>query len=323
MKAVCIFSGGLDSMLAVELIRTQGIEVLPFFFETPFFSSEKARQSANHIAAPLEVLDITDRHLEIVRAPSHGYGANMNPCIDCHTLMFRIAGELLERKNADFVISGEVLGQRPMSQNRGALELIARESGLGSLLLRPLSAKHLSPTEPETRGWIQRDLLLDFKGRSRKPQMALAQKMNITQYPSPAGGCLLTESVFSRRLRHLFALSPHPEIFEIELLKYGRHFDLGTGTKLIVGRNREENQHLFHLAQGKALILKPLSVPGPTAILTGPGIASLLDLGLEITVAYSDSQGKDGVEMEICGEHEERVIVATGKEKTAFRECMI
>ncbi len=269
------------------------------------------------------MLDITDRHLEIVRAPSHGYGANMNPCIDCHTLMFRIAGELLERKNADFVISGEVLGQRPMSQNRGALELIARESGLGSLLLRPLSAKHLSPTKPETRGWIQRDLLLDFKGRSRKPQMALAQKMNITQYPSPAGGCLLTETVFSRRLRHLFARSPHPEIFEIELLKYGRHFDLGTGTKLIVGRNREENQHLFHLAKGKALILKPLSVPGPTAILTGSGIASLLDLGLEITVAYSDSQVEDGVEMEICGEHGERVIVATGKEKTAFREFMI
>lgn len=323
MKALCVFSGGLDSMLAVELLRAQGIEVQALFFETPFFSSEKARESANSREVPLRVIDVTKQHLEIVRKPPHGYGANMNPCIDCHALMFRRAGELLEEEGARFVITGEVLGQRPMSQNKAALDLIARESGLGSLLLRPLSAKHLPPSEPETRGWVQRDLLLDLKGRSRKPQMALARKLNIKEYPSPAGGCLLTEEVFSRRLKHLFSLSPHPKIFEIELLKFGRHFDLGQGTKLVVGRNRQENQDLTSLATGHAIILKPLTVPGPTSILTGPVTPTTLELALEITVSYSDSEGKESIDMAISGEKNESAAVVPGRHKGSFREMMI
>lgn len=323
MKALCVFSGGLDSMLAVQIVRAQDIEVQPLFFETPFFSSQRARRSAEHLHVPLRVIDITKRHLGIVRDPRHGYGANMNPCIDCHALMFRIAGELLESEGAHFVITGEVLGQRPMSQNKAALDLVARESGLGALLLRPLSAKHLSPSEPETRGWVQRDLLLDFKGRSRKPQMALAKKLDMSDYPSPAGGCLLTEEVFSRRLKHLFSLSPHPEIFEIELLKLGRHFALAPGIKLIVGRNKQENQVLFSLASAKTTILKPVSIPGPTAVLTGPVTPSLLDLALEITVAYSDSEGKDSVEMVIYEEKDHRVEIRPAKHKCAFRGMMI
>jgi tRNA-uridine 2-sulfurtransferase len=323
MKALCVFSGGLDSMLAIELVRAQDIEVQALFFETPFFSSDRAKRSAQHLHVPLRVIDITKQHLEIVQNPPHGYGANMNPCIDCHALMFRIAGELLEGEGADFVFTGEVLGQRPMSQNKGALDLIARESGLGSLLLRPLSAKQLLPSEPEARGWIQRDLLLDLKGRSRKPQMALAKKLNISDYPSPAGGCLLTEEVFSRRLKHLFSLSPHPEIFQIELLKFGRHFKLGPATKLVVGRNKQENQRLFSLAAEKAILLKPLTVPGPTAVLTGPVTSSLLDLALEITVAYSDSEEEESVEMVISGEKGEITEVAPGKPKGAFEAMMI
>lgn len=310
-------------MLAVELMRAQDIEVLALFFETPFFSSDKAKRSAEHLHVPLKVIDITKRHLEIVQDPPHGYGANMNPCIDCHALMFRIAGEMLTGAGAGFVISGEVLGQRPMSQNKNALELIARESGLGSLLLRPLSAKHLPSSEPEARGWIQRDLLLGFKGRSRKPQIALAKKLNISDYPSPAGGCLLTENVFSRRLEHLFSLAPHPEIFQIELLKFGRHFELSSGTKLIVGRDKQENQILFSLATHKAIILKPVSVPGPTAVLTGPVTPLLLDLALEMTVSYSDSEGKESVEMAISGEKDEIREVAPGKPKGAFEAMMI
>lgn len=310
-------------MLAVELVRAQGIHVLAVFFETPFFSSQKARQSAKHLNVPLKVLDITQRHLRVVRNPLHGYGANMNPCIDCHALMFRIAGELLAGERAGFVISGEVLGQRPMSQNKNALDLVARDSGLGSLLVRPLSAKHLPPTKPEIQGWIERDLLMDFKGRSRKPQMALARKLNISSYPSPAGGCLLTERVFSRRLKHLFSLSSDPEIFEIELLKHGRHFDLGSGTKLVVGRNKQENQVLSSLKGEKAVLLKPVSVPGPTAILTGPLTPSSRDLALEIAVAYSDSDGTHTVKMVISGEKEEGMTVMPGRPKTAFREMMI
>jgi tRNA-uridine 2-sulfurtransferase len=323
MKALSVFSGGLDSMLAAALVRAQKVEVQALFFETPFFSSGKAKQSADHLDLPIKVIDITERHLKVVQSPRHGYGANMNPCIDCHSLMFRIAGEMLEEEGASFVISGEVLGQRPMSQNKGALDLVARESGLGSLLLRPLSAKHLAPSEPETEGWVKRDLLLDLKGRSRKPQMELATKLNIHEYPSPAGGCLLTEKAFSRRLRHLLNLFPSPEIFQIELLKFGRHFRLGQGTKLVVGRNKDENQRLFSLAAKKAVTLKPISVPGPTAVLSGLVTPSEIELALEITAAYSDSEGKASVEMMICGEKEEQLSIAPGKHKRAFRALLI
>jgi tRNA-specific 2-thiouridylase len=323
MKALSVFSGGLDSMLAAALVRAQNVEVQALFFETPFFSCGKAKRSADHLHLPIKVIDITERHLKVVQSPRHGYGANMNPCIDCHSLMFRIAGEMLEEEGASFVISGEVLGQRPMSQNKGALDLVARESGLGSLLLRPLSAKHLAPSEPETEGWVKRNLLLDLKGRSRKPQMELAAKLNIHEYPSPAGGCLLTEKAFSRRLQHLLSLFPSPEIYQIELLKLGRHFRLGQGTKLVVGRNKEENQRLFSLAAKKAVILKPISVPGPTAVLSGLVTSSEIELALEITAAYSDSEGKASVEMVICGEKEERLSIAPGKHKRAFRALLI
>ena len=179
MKALCVFSGGLDSMLAAELIRAQGVDVLALFFETPFFSSKKAKKSALHLDLPLKVIDMTGRHLEVVRSPKHGYGGNMNPCIDCHALMFRIAGEMLEGEGASFVVTGEVLGQRPMSQNKGSLDLVASESGLGGFLMRPLSAKHLPITDPEKRGWVNRNMLMDFQGRSRKPQMELANVLNI------------------------------------------------------------------------------------------------------------------------------------------------
>jgi tRNA U34 2-thiouridine synthase MnmA/TrmU len=201
MKALCVFSGGLDSMLASELIRAQGIEVLALFFETPFFASPQARKSAESIALPIKVVDITDTHLEMLKNPRHGYGGHMNPCIDCHALMIRTAGEMLEQEGASFIITGEVMGQRPMSQNLKALSMVASESGFQKLILRPLSAKRLPITLPEEEGWVDRERLLGFSGRSRKPQMELAERLHITEYPSPAGGCLLTDEVFSRRLK--------------------------------------------------------------------------------------------------------------------------
>jgi tRNA-specific 2-thiouridylase len=261
MRALCVFSGGLDSMLAAELTRAQGVDVLALFFETPFFASPKAKTSAKSIQLPFKVVDITQRHLEVVRHPKHGYGGNMNPCIDCHALMFRIAGEMLEQEEGSFVITGEVLGQRPMSQNRKSLALIAIESGLEGLLLRPLSAKLLPVTIPERRGWVKRELLMDFQGRSRKPQMTLAARLNINEYPSPAGGCLLTEKAFSRRLRDLFRFSAEPETREIELLKLGRHFRISSDTKLIVGRNKKENEAIQALSAEKDLLMTSMSVP--------------------------------------------------------------
>ena len=165
MKALCVFSGGLDSMLASELIRVQGIDVLALFFETPFFTSPRAKKSAENINLPLKIIDITERHLEVVKNPHHGYGENMNPCIDCHTLMIQKAGELLVEEGASFIITGEVLGQRPMSQNRKALSIVSSGSGFQGLVLRPLSAKLLNITIPEKEKWVKRDKLMDFSGR--------------------------------------------------------------------------------------------------------------------------------------------------------------
>ncbi|MBW2286046.1 MAG: hypothetical protein JRF65_15790 [Deltaproteobacteria bacterium] len=264
-KALCVFSGGLDSMLAAELLRVQGLDVLALFFETPFFKSKKAAQSARAMNLPFEVVDIAERHLEMVKRPKHGYGAHMNPCIDCHALMVRIAVEIMGREGADFIVTGEVLGQRPMSQNRRSLDLVAAESGVGGLLLRPLSAKRLPPTIPEEKGWVERERLMDFEGRSRKPQMALAEKLGIRDYPSPAGGCLLTEKAFSMRLKDLFAVRGDPEIRELELLKLGRYFRIGPESRLVVGRNKRENESIEALYRDTDALLYCRGIPGPTA----------------------------------------------------------
>ena len=263
MKALAVFSGGLDSMLAAELIRSQGIDVLGLFFETPFFTSTRARRSAEVNRLPLKVIDLTEPHLEVVRNPRHGYGENMNPCIDCHALMLREAGDRLTGEGADFIITGEVLGQRPMSQNLRALSTVASWSGYQGLVLRPLSAKLLLPTVPEEKGWVDRDTLMGFSGRSRKPQMELARTFHITEYPSPAGGCLLTDPIFSRRLRDLLSSTPRCDVREIELLKVGRHFRFGQKTKAVVGRNKKENEEILSLAGEMDLVIKVDSVPGP------------------------------------------------------------
>jgi len=323
MKALCVYSGGLDSMLAAELIRAQGIDVLALFFETPFFSSKKAGKSARKIGLSFKVVNITKRHLEIVKHPKHGYGNNMNPCIDCHALMFRIAGEMLEQEGAGFVFSGEVLGQRPMSQNKRSLSLIARESGLEGLLLRPLSAKKLPTTIPEKKGWVIRELLMNFQGRSRKPQIELAKKLNIDEYPSPAGGCLLTENVFARRLKDLLSVRHDPESREIKLLKLGRHFRIDKNTKVVVGRNKGENEALTALANDKDILLAPMSVPGPTVFVSGDYSNKFLELAAEITVAYSDAKVGENISVRVIGGLGGEMSVTGVRDKAEFRSYMI
>lgn len=323
MKALCVYSGGLDSALAAAVTRAQSIEVLALFFETPFFSSGRARKSAQASGLPFRVVNITRRHLEILKNPRHGYGRYMNPCIDCHTLMFRIAGELLEEEGARFVVTGEVLGQRPMSQNKGALNLIARESGLGERLLRPLSAKLLPVTLPEKEGWVNRDLLLDFNGRSRKPQMALARHLNITEYPAPAGGCLLTEKDFSNRLRDLLSSKPDPETREFELLKIGRHFRVAPHCKLIVGRNKVENDAIENLAGKEDFILSTVSVPGPTVLVSGKNSEDGLPIAAAVTAAYSDAQGQVEVQLRVGnGRFEHRMVVGV-RDKAEFKHLIL
>jgi tRNA-specific 2-thiouridylase len=323
MKALCVFSGGLDSMLAAELIRAQGIDVLALFFETPFFTSEKAGKSARKIGLSFKVVNIAKRHLEIVKHPRHGYGNNMNPCIDCHALMFRIAGEMLEQEGAGFVFSGEVLGQRPMSQNKRSLSLIALESGLEGLLLRPLSAKSLPPTIPEEKGWVIRDLLMDFQGRSRKPQIELAKKLDISDYPSPAGGCLLTENAFSLRLKDLLSARHDFELREIEFLKLGRHFRLDTQTKAVVGRNKQENEALAALANNRDIILVSMSVPGPTVLVSGDYSNESLEMAAEITVAYSDAKVGENISVRVTGGLGGEISATGVRDKAEFRSYMI
>ena len=241
-RAIGLLSGGLDSMLAARLMTDQNIEVVGMAFVTPFFGPEKARQAAEQLRIPLQVLDITQPHWAMLRRPRYGYGKGMNPCIDCHALMLHEAGKLKESLGADFLLPGKSLGQRPFSQTKPSLRAVEKASGCLDLILRPLSARMLPETRPEREGLVDRARLLDISGRSRKRQMALAETYGLKNYPSPAGGCLLTDPIFSRRLKELLAHFPEPELREIELLKTGRHFRLHPQLKLIIGRNKKENE---------------------------------------------------------------------------------
>ena len=310
-------------MLAAELIRAQGIDVLALFFETPFFTADRALVSARSIDLPFKVVDVTKRHLEVVKDPKHGYGGNMNPCIDCHALMFRIAGEMLESEGAAFIFSGEVMGQRPMSQNKKALALVARESGLNGLLLRPLSAKCLPPTIPETNAWVIRENLKGFQGRSRKPQMKMAADLKMNDYPSPAGGCLLTEKGFSRRLRDLLTSNPDVIVNQLESLKLGRHFRLNEHVKIVVGRNKRENEKLKALAVKGDMILNTTSVPGPAVLLTGNLLSDSVEQAIQITLSYSDAREGEVQEVHVAGPDINRTITATVPDKAIFKSLMI
>ena len=323
MKALAVFSGGLDSMLAVELIKAQGIDVLGLFFETPFFSSAKARKSAKLLCMQLKVIDITDLHLEVVKNPKHGYGGNMNPCIDCHILMIKEAGARLGEENASFIITGEVLGQRPMSQNRKALRAIAKESGYPALVLRPLSAKLLPMTTPESKGWVRREELMGLSGRGRKPQMELAKRFGIKDYPSPAGGCLLTDPVFSRRLKDLLSSDPHPERREIELLRVGRHFRLNSTTKLVIGRNKRENDAILSFSTSNDLVLKTVSIPGPTALVSGDASPDAEKLALDVTASYSDAKVGEIAQIKSSKQDIEKVFEVKVADKNQFKPLMI
>jgi len=323
MKALCVFSGGLDSMLAALSIRAQGIDVLALFFETPFFSPQKARKSAESIGLPFKVVNIAERHLEVVKRPKHGYGGNMNPCIDCHALMFRIAGEMLEQEGADFIFSGEVLGQRPLSQNKKALAVVASECGYGDLLLRPLSAKWLPRTIPEEKGWVNRDLLMDFHGRSRKPQMELAKRLDIHDYPTPAGGCLLTEKAFSRRLKDLLTFDSNPELREIELLKLGRHFRIASNAKLVVGRHKKDNDAIQSLVVDRDMVLKFANGPGPTVVGIGDFSDGSVEMAAAVTAAYSDAEEGKTVPVSVLRDGEEWVLMSRSPGKEEFRNYML
>jgi len=306
MKAIALISGGLDSTLAARLIKDHGIELIALNFKTPFCLCDRKTDSgclnhsrlvAQNLGLEFKSVNITDEFFKVVEEPEHGYGSNMNPCIDCRILKFRKAKEFMQQSGASFIITGEVVGQRPMSQHRQALNIIDKESQLEGLVLRPLSAKLLPETIPEKEGWVDRNRLLNFSGRTRKPQIELAREFNIKDYPCPAGGCLLTDPEFARKVKDLIA---HQELDlnNVELLKAGRYLRLSQDAKLVVGRNEQENERLLNLAQeGDYLFFPPEEIAGPTALGRGIFNPELIELSCRITCRYCDLNGNPGIDI--------------------------
>jgi len=265
-RAIVLLSGGLDSVLAATLLMRGGVKVVGITFVTPFFGSRKAEKAAAALGIELVVEDISEPHLEMLKNPRYGYGRNMNPCIDCHALMVREAVRKLKDLNADFVATGEVLGERPKSQNRQALEIVASHSEAGDLLMRPLSGRLLPPTRPEMQGLIEREQLLDLQGRSRRRQMQLAREWGIGDYESPAGGCLLTDANIARRLQELMLVEPAFDRLDAQLATIGRQFWIGSSL-LVLGRRHAENERLKDISLPSDMLLRERDIPGPVALL--------------------------------------------------------
>jgi len=309
-KALGLCSGGLDSMLAGLVLREQGIEVEWVTFETPFFNAAKARKASKMTGIPLTVKPIYPVYIEMLKNPPAGYGKYMNPCMDCHALMFKLAGEIMREREFDFLFSGEVLGQRPMSQNKTSLRYVEKHSGFDGYILRPLSAKNLPETTPEKEGLVDREKLLDIAGRGRKAQIKLAEKFGLKDYPAPAGGCLLTDVGYTKRLRDLFDHQDNCTEEELHLLKYGRHYRLNPQTKLIVGRTEKDNENIlkYHNPQTDTVI-DVKDYPSPIGVVPhGAGKDSIL-LAASICTGYSKAPKLAPVE----------VAVKTGPKKETIK----
>ena len=307
IKALGLCSGGLDSILAALVLRRQGIHVEWIVFETPFFSADKALRAARLNRIPITVKKILPVYLEMLKSPPAGYGKQMNPCMDCHALMFRLAGEEMQSRGFDFLFSGEVSGQRPMSQNKNSLRYVEKNSGYDGYIVRPLSAQNLPETLAEKKGLVDREKLLNFSGRTRKPQLALAAEWGVRDFPSPAGGCLLTEKGYAARLRDLFE---HQDVYrdaEFYLLNYGRHLRLNSGHKLIVGRSKIENKKIAALIDSTVDVeFRVQNWPGPVSLVPNGCEEAAAEQAAAICAGYSKAPAGKPTE----------VLVLQGDQKT-------
>jgi len=317
-RAIALMSGGLDSNLAVRLLHDMGIEIVGTHFTSPFCQCNRgkggctsfAKDLAKELGIKLRTVSLSQEYIDIVKDPPHGYGSGVNPCIDCRILMLRKARELMEEEGASFVVTGEVLGQRPMSQLKDKLRVIERESGLQGLIVRPLCGKHMPETIPETEGLVDREKLLSIRGRSRREQMDLAKFLEIGDYPCPAGGCLLTDKHFARLVKDMIA-HDGLELGDIALLKVGRHFRLSGGSKLVVGRNKDENERLERLVREDDVLIVPETVMGPAALVRAQDLdipGDELRLAAAITTAY-------------CRGTETVTMICTGRGSSEKLEC--
>jgi tRNA-specific 2-thiouridylase len=312
MKAIALLSGGLDSTLAARVVMELGVELEALNFMTLFctctsrgqtcLASQKAVET---LGIPLRVFNVSEEYLSVVKNPKHGYGRNMNPCIDCRIFMLKKAKTYMQDSGAAFIVTGEVLGQRPMSQRKEAMRLIEREAELDGLILRPLSAHVLPVTIPEKEGWVDREKLLKFQGRSRKPQIKLAEHYGIRDYPCPAGGCLLTDPGFAKRMRDLLLHNPFFSLNDVHLLKMGRHFRLSDGVKLVVGRNEEENQKIGTFACDRDILLKVSGFPGPLSLLRGELGEGDVEKAAAVTAHYSKAKDLGNAEVTYKSAHED------------------
>jgi len=306
MKAIALFSGGLDSTLAMKLIIDQGIEVLAVNINTGFGSTkdrlEHMQSMCDQVGAELRIIDIQSEYLQdVLFDPKHGYGKNFNPCIDCHAKMFAVAKSIMKAEGASFLLSGEVMGQRPMSQNKDALQTVLNESNCDGLLLRPMSALRLTPTIAEEKGWVDRDKLEGITGRSRDRQLALAKEIGLDDFESPGGGCLLTDENFGKKMFDFIKYDKF-EVKDIPVMKFGRHFRLADGAKLVIGRDKEENEHLQNIDNDKYYHIKTVGLPGPHALLSKNATQKDKELSASAILTYCKTSVDNSYTLSYDGE---------------------
>lgn len=294
IKAIALFSGGLDSILAIKLIESQGIKCIAVNFSTPFYKVKNLEKIKSEYGIEVLDVDVTKEFIEVLQNPKHGYGSAINPCIDCKILMMKKAKEMMKEFGAAFIVTGEVEGQRPMSQQKRTMNIIERESEVKEILLRPLSAQIFPETEIERKKMIDRSLLLSISGRSRKIQIELARKYNITDYEQPSGGCILTEKSFKDKLLDYFKHTENIDHNELKLLKYGRHFRIGEN-KFIVGRNKLENETLLTLKKASDIEFSAKDFMGPVTILQGKPDEQSIKTAASLTLSYSDCNIKSSL----------------------------
>lgn len=277
-------------MLAVKVLQEQDLDLIGVTFVTPFFGPRQGLDAGRVLGVPVRVLDISTVHMEMLKAPVYGFGSQANPCIDCHALMLREAGKLMEQEGGDFLFTGEVLGQRPMSQRRDSLRSVEKLSGYAGRVLRPLSARLLPPTIVEEEGLVDRERLLNIQGRSRSRQETLAAQFGIIDYPQPGGGCLLTKEGFARKLKALLSSFPEATPRQAEIIKWGRLFQLPGGSILVMGRNRGDNERIENLSGDQDMVLRVADCPGPMGLLiASPDSRDDLGLAAGLVLAYSDA----------------------------------
>jgi len=296
IKAIALLSGGLDSILATRLMLDEGIEVEAVNFVTAFCTCTSkgktclaSKSAADNLGIKLKVFEVSKEYFEVIKNPRHGYGSNMNPCLDCRIFIFKKAAEYMKSVGASFLFTGEVLGERPMSQRKDAMWVIERDANLVGMIVRPLSAGLMEPSIPEKKGWVNRKKLLSISGRSRKPQIDLAKKFGINDYPCPAGGCLLTDPGFARRMRDLIKDNPDFTTNDILLIKTGRCFRITPEAKLVVGRDKDENERLKKIARDTDTVFYPIGTKGPTGIGRGVFNDKSALMASRIVARYSDA----------------------------------